>query len=682
MDYVEAFRNLKTNNKYSRKSPHKAVLLLTIINMYETGAISENLIRYDSMLKGTFFEIWKKVLPNEATFFPEAYMPFWCLQSEGFWHIVPIRGKEDILNLMRDTHVKPSESKLRDCVNYAELDEDLYFLMTLQSGRASLKRALLETYTTLSAKTIDRLSASVDNFVDNSEIAIKEYDNFLISSSKESVLRVNKTGKDTEERFSALNEDIQYILYIEYYKFLKEHGNERELFKEIFPSVFELHDKITINNVHQSDIIPSFSFTYENFLADLKIKLMSEEDSSNLIDSINRAIECLHDQESNKTDYSFEEDENITLDRVDRNDIQEYSYDNDENEPKEIIEQNPISKNNSIDFYVENTNTRCSIFNRFGERVYSTTGKFKIFNGKVYRFNYKEMCFTVKDLIRTADGWDKGSKKLVAYSNSDLYPLLDRYNFVDQIEDFVEAEQFQFNRISVDGKWYSFEGDYLWMNSSSIKSIETEYETKLDSAPRLSANFIPKGNLKDIGEVVESSYDYLWLLAIIEFMGDKQHSSSISFDELGCMMIAIAWKLLETNPSLKDKEQFLVNCIDFLIEESKEYMDKELNWSSSKDKVYESIKDYPMAGAFEDTFDEMLENAPYNILKGWFKENNKQDFVMSSIEYKKDCLYAIYPKKIDPYIEINPNWKKYLFFANIDLMNHFQLRYIDYVKSL
>ena len=47
MDYIEAFKNLKTNNKYSRKSPHKAVLLLAIIDMYENNVLLDNELFYD-----------------------------------------------------------------------------------------------------------------------------------------------------------------------------------------------------------------------------------------------------------------------------------------------------------------------------------------------------------------------------------------------------------------------------------------------------------------------------------------------------------------------------------------------------------------------------------------------------------------------------------------------------------
>ena len=89
-----------------------------------------------------------------------------------------------------------------------------------------------------------------------------------------------------------------------------------------------------------------------------------------------------------------------------------------------------------------------------------------------------------------------------------------------------------------------------------------------------------------------------------------------------------------------------------------------------------------MAGTFEESVDEMLETTPYNILKAWIKEDNERDIVLFSTEYKNSCLYALHPRKVDPYIEINPNWRKNLFFEHIDLMNYFQTKYIEYIKSV
>lgn len=753
MDYIEAFKNLKNHSKYSRKTPQKAVLLLSIIDMCENCMISDNVIKYDERLKKMFSAMWNKVLPNEATLLHDVCIPFWYMQNEDFWHIVPVRGKEDILSLMNDSEIKPSETKIEDCVNYAELDEDLYFLMTLQSGRSSLKRALLETYTSLSMGMIDRMSASKDNFVDHSSDALNEYQNIINSTLTDKTARTANANTEAEQRFYQLNEDIQYVFNIEYYTFLKNHPNEREMFKDLCPSVYDLFDRITGNPVHQGEIAPSLSFTYENFLADLKITIMSEDGGFELIDSINSAIDCLHDNNAavefydiekenkelveNSSDSSEVKMEVVFEERVTPSNLRPLTPANEsrngkpwsENEEELILlyfnqgysfediakamrrtvlsiksrlgmlgaidysyERDKVTKPEqagssdeeiALNFYVENSLSRCSIFNHLGERVYVTSGKMKIFNGKVYRFNYKDMCFTVKDIVRTGDAWEKGSKKLVAYEQSDLYSLLDSNHFINQIEDFVEGETLEQNKMCVDGKWYNYYGESIRENNNNqsylnLSADESSTQTPVDAF----SDYIPKGKLKDMAEVVTSSYDYLWILAIIDFMGEKQQSSFLSYDELACMMIANAWELLANNPSLRQAEQTLVDCIEFLIEESHEYMDEELSWSSPKYIVYAAIKDYPMAGAFEDAVDEMLESSPYNILKLWINTEDRGDFVMFSLAFKNACLYALHPRKVDPYIEINPKWKNSLFFENVNLMEYFKRQYIEHVQSM
>lgn len=94
----------------------------------------------------------------------------------------------------------------------------------------------------------------------------------------------------------------------------------------------------------------------------------------------------------------------------------------------------------SLDYYVENMERLCFILNRNGERVYSTDGKFKILHGKLYRFNYKDnICFTVKDMVCTNGVWDKGKKTIVAYMQTDLFPLLDKTHYLDYIEELQEG---------------------------------------------------------------------------------------------------------------------------------------------------------------------------------------------------------------------------------------------------
>ena len=109
---------------------------------------------------------------------------------------------------MRDNNLKPSEAKLSDSVKYAELDEDLYFLMTLPSGRSSLKRALLETYTNLSERQIERMSESIDNAIDYSTSALSDYEKIL-SNEKDTKNMVSvETDNELVRHFQSLNEEI------------------------------------------------------------------------------------------------------------------------------------------------------------------------------------------------------------------------------------------------------------------------------------------------------------------------------------------------------------------------------------------------------------------------------------------------------------------------------------------
>ena len=327
------------------------------------------------------------------------------------------------------------------------------------------------------------------------------------------------------------------------------------------------------------------------------------------------------------------------------------------------------SANVSLDIFVENSSKQGDIYNMQGERIFSVNGQLKVFHGKVYRFNYKGVCFTVKDLVRHGKNWDKGVKKIVAYPEADLYQILDPIGFINQIEDVVEYPQWENNRILVDGKWYDFEGYYIMDADKAEKTTENHVDT-------YPAEYTPKGKLKAIDKVAQSSYDYLWLIAIADFMGEKQQCPSLSYDYLACMMIANAWEILNEHPELKEQEKELVDCINFLIEESKDYMDVALDWSSSKDVVYEAIKDYPMAGVFEDTVEELVESAPYNVLKAWIPTEDRQEMVLQSNAFHNACLYAIHPRKVDPYIEVNPNWTRSLFFEHTNLVDFLKRHYV------
>ena len=110
---------------------------------------------------------------------------------------------------------------------------------------------------------------------------------------------------------------------------------------------------------------------------------------------------------------------------------------------------------------VKNTENGGIVINKSGKVIYTDEAPLKIFNDKIYRFNMKSMCMTVKDIKRVDGEWVKGSKMLVAYTESDLYPNLSSSNFIDDIEDFVEGDKRESNKIKVKGIWYDYYGDKL-----------------------------------------------------------------------------------------------------------------------------------------------------------------------------------------------------------------------------
>ena len=503
MDYVEVFQNLRTNNKYGRKSPHKAVLMLTVIELYEQNVLSDNEIYYDDTLQSIFKKVWNRVLPEEPLFHSEAYVPFWCLESDSFWHIVPNRGKEDILSLMRDTNIKPSEAKLNDCVKYAELDEDLYFLMTLPSGRSSLKRALLETYTNLSEKQIDRLSKSVDNAIDYSVSAFSDYEKILSNKKNDMNLASVETNNELVHQFQSFNEDIQIALNLQYYSFLRSHRNERDIFKDVCPTVYDLLDIIVNHPIRQGDITPSFAFTYDNFLSDLKIALISEEGSMELIDE---AIDMLRGNINNvEIVEPIAEPKNIEL-QV--NDIEETMYGDEEVAP-------------SQEYIVENKQNRCYIIDKRGERVFSSEGQLIRLNNIFYRINYLDSIVSMNIIQEDSEGiFSLGRRILSAHSRSPLYARFDKQSYLSQFKAVKYDNNCDEYYIQVDDRWYGSSGYYADFNG------DDDHQTTNDNSVsgQQTTKIVEEEVTKPDSEIVEIEHVYVDSGGKVV---DKMYSNSI-----------------------------------------------------------------------------------------------------------------------------------------------------------
>ena len=683
MDYLEAFSKLKTTNRFGKRAVYKAVLLLVVIEMFEDGKLIDNEIKYDNELKKRFSNMLGRVLHETAALFPDAFEPFWSLQEESFWHIVPIRGKEFIIEIMANERIRPSEEKLETCVSYAELDEDLYFLMTMSSGRSSLKKVLLENYSELSEDSINKIAVSEKNKnEENSLDAVAEYEDIVNSANKINASVSSDPDKDCVEQFYSLPDDLQLTLNIAYYSYLKKHYVERELLRNVWPNIYVLYSDIKKEKVEcPSECINVCS----DFLTDLKVSLMGEGNSSDLIDNIDGALESINSEKSEEVaNEGILQENEVVAHR------QNAPWTDNEDELISLCHSNGLSykeiaskvgrtadaimmrllNHKAIDVQIENADSYCSILNSKGERVFRTTGKFKIINGVPYRLNYKPMCFTIKSMVCSNGVWSKGEKIIVAYEQSDLYRKISYESCYNDVEDLKIGGRFEKNSVKVKGVWYTFDG-HAMLDNSIMMDGENGYDKE----------FLPKGKLKLIDDVVSSPYDYLWMISILDMLRDYG-SLTLSFDNMACMTIANAWSILRYYPNLVDKDALwdIKHCIGFLIKESEGSMDTGLSCDSPSKVVYEAIKDFPMYGIFEDTVDRILVGTPYNILRMWLKSDGA-DFIMDSLNFSNACLYALHTGSADPYIEINKNWSAYLLTEYENLRNYYISHFVDFVSK-
>jgi putative restriction endonuclease len=147
-EYIDQFSRLRQDHNQNRypettlhASPHKPLLLLAVLDRFAEGSIEQNQIPLDPALGDPFSEYWHAVMPIDHP--PNIALPFYHLTSEGFWHLIPSPGHEDVVESGRRLH---RTRLLHDHTEGARLDEALFELMQNNDDREPLRRTLIETY--------------------------------------------------------------------------------------------------------------------------------------------------------------------------------------------------------------------------------------------------------------------------------------------------------------------------------------------------------------------------------------------------------------------------------------------------------------------------------------------------------------------------------------------------------
>lgn len=144
MDYVERFKKLRPN-KTGGLSPHKMVMVLTVIELAEQGRLTENKIFFSPALRQLYKSLFDVVAnPRDKA---NPHFPFFHLQerkgASPFWHLKAHPGQDAILEA---ASTPKGPGALDQIVAYAYLNEDLYQQLMSPTRRLELKLAIIDKW--------------------------------------------------------------------------------------------------------------------------------------------------------------------------------------------------------------------------------------------------------------------------------------------------------------------------------------------------------------------------------------------------------------------------------------------------------------------------------------------------------------------------------------------------------
>lgn len=143
ISYTEMFRNLSTGIQNGKKLPHKAVLLLSILELVGNGTIKDNKIDLSKTIASSFATTWDTF--HLGPKIPSVWIPFWYMKSEPFWHF-KASTDEGILRNLLSFAGHPTIGQMRNVIKCAFVDEQLFELIRDKKERSALANALIDTY--------------------------------------------------------------------------------------------------------------------------------------------------------------------------------------------------------------------------------------------------------------------------------------------------------------------------------------------------------------------------------------------------------------------------------------------------------------------------------------------------------------------------------------------------------
>jgi len=141
--YLKILSKLRQAPTKYGKAPHKPILLLAIISMFDRGKLKSNIIYITPELVAEFKQLWTAF--DIKGFNSLIAQPLFHMKSEGFWKLIPNFGFEKWLSYTKQCN---SINILTKAVNRIEIDNELAELFVNAESRNIIKRQISIKYFT------------------------------------------------------------------------------------------------------------------------------------------------------------------------------------------------------------------------------------------------------------------------------------------------------------------------------------------------------------------------------------------------------------------------------------------------------------------------------------------------------------------------------------------------------
>lgn len=135
--YTDKIMNLRQAKIHGEVIVAKPVLMLALIDGIESGVFTDNRFVLNEWLEERYLALMKEHTRHSQFSKPaDISNPFWHLAADGFWHL---QFKDGAANA-----ASPSKTWLKENVDFATFDDDLWVLLQNQEWRTKLHNHIVE----------------------------------------------------------------------------------------------------------------------------------------------------------------------------------------------------------------------------------------------------------------------------------------------------------------------------------------------------------------------------------------------------------------------------------------------------------------------------------------------------------------------------------------------------------